>query len=47
MKQIERAMATHNNKLYKLSKTSGTTNENREVLKGAVEEINKHFRNII
>lgn len=47
MKQIEREMTNHNQKLFKLSKTAGNTNESTEVFKGAVDEVNKHFREII
>lgn len=40
-------MTNHNQKLFKLSKTAGNTNESTEVFKGAVDEVNKHFREII
>jgi hypothetical protein len=47
MRDIERNMTKHNNKLFKLTKTSGNTNENNEAMKDVIEEVNKHFRNII
>lgn len=44
MKKVERELTTHNQKLFKLSMTAGTTNESSEVFKGAVDEVNKYFR---
>lgn len=47
MRDIERNMVKHNNKLFKLTKTTGNTSENREAIKDVIEEVNSHFRDII